>query len=93
MESNASSAQKIKVTTSLDAGLVKNIDEYLKLSKARSRSQLIENILRNWHMAIKKRELESQIEEYYLSSSKDEIKENREWNKIAAESAKSFWGE
>ena len=93
MTYKSSSAEKVKVTASLDGELVKAIDEYLKGSKTRSRSQLIEDVLRNWHEEQKKCEIESQIEQYYLSLSDKEWEEDRQWTKIAAKSAKHLWEE
>ena len=84
MGSKTSSSVKVKVTASLDAELVKAIDEFLKEFKARSRSQLIEDVLRKWHKEQKRQKLESQIEEYYLSLSNEEREEDRQWSKIAA---------
>ncbi len=93
MGSNASSSLKVKVTASLDGELVKAIDEFLKEFKTGSRSKLIEDILRKWHNDQKKRELESQIEEYYLSLSNEEREEDRHWSEIAAKSAHHLWEE
>ncbi len=93
MGSIISSSVKVKITTSLDPKLVKEIDEHVKGSKARSRSQLVENILRDWHREQKVREVENQIEQYYLSLSNDEKNEDRQWAKIAAASAKHLWEE
>jgi metal-responsive CopG/Arc/MetJ family transcriptional regulator len=93
MGSQASFSGKVKVTASLDAELVKAIDEFLKESKDRSRSQLIEDILRKWQKEQKRQELESQIEEYYLSLSNEEREEERHWSEIAAKSAHHLWEE
>ncbi|MBW2169405.1 MAG: ribbon-helix-helix protein, CopG family [Deltaproteobacteria bacterium] len=41
MDAKTSSSIKVKVTASLDAGLVKAIDDFVKKSETRSRSQLI----------------------------------------------------
>ena len=91
MGSKAYSSVKVKVTASLDAELVKAIDESVKNLNARSRSQLIEDILRTWHKEQKMRELESQVEEYYLSLSNEEREEERQWDEIAAQSAHHLW--
>lgn len=93
MGSKASSSVKVKVTASLDPELVKAIDEFLNELKTQSRSQLIEDVLRKWHKEQKKREIENQIEEYYLSLSNEEQEEDRQWSKIAAQSAHCFWEE
>ena len=91
MASKTFSSVKVKVTASLDPDLVKAIDGYLKESKARSRSQLIEDVLRSWHMEQKKRKLEGEIEQYYLSQSDGERKEDQEWTDIAAQSIHHLW--
>lgn len=93
MGSKTSSLTKVKVTASLDAQLVKNLDEFLKESKSRSRSQLIEDVLSKWQIEQKRRQLESQVEKYYLSLSDEEQKEDRQWSQIAAESARHLWEE
>jgi len=93
MGSKTSSSVKVKVTASLDAELVKAIDGFVEEFKTRSRSQLIEDILRKWHKEQKRRELESQIEEYYLSLSDEERGEDRQWCEIAAQSAHHLWEE
>ena len=93
MDSKSSSLRKIKVTTSIDGELIRGIDEFLKKSKTRSRSKLIEDVLWNWHKEQKRQELESQIEEYYLSLSDKEREEDRQWSEIAAQSAPHLWKE
>ena len=85
------SSKKVKVTASLDAELVHTIDQFLKISKTRSRSQFIENILWKWHKEQKKKEIESRIEDYYLSLSDKEKDEDRQWTEIAASSAQKLW--
>jgi len=82
---------KVKITTTINHGIVHAIDSYLKETKNRSRSKLIEDILRSWYMEQKRSEIEKEIEEYYLSLSEDEKKEDKEWTKIAAQSAKHLW--
>jgi metal-responsive CopG/Arc/MetJ family transcriptional regulator len=85
------SSVKVKVTASLDADLVKAIDGYLKVSEARSRSQLIEDVIRSWLTEQKKIKLESEIEQYYRSLSEKERKEDQEWTDIAAQSVDKIW--
>ena len=93
MASKTFSSAKVKVTASLDPDLVKAIDGYLKESKARSRSQLIEDVIRSWLMEQKKRKLECEIEQYYLSLSDGERQEDQEWTDIAAQSIHHLWKE
>ena len=85
-----SSSAKMRITANLNSELVKSIDRFLKV-KNQSRSQFIEDVLRKWHNEQKKRELESQIEEYYLSLSDEDREENQQWSKIAAHSAHQLW--
>ena len=91
MDYQVSSPKKVKVTASLDAELVRTIDQFLNISKGRSRSQFIEDILREWHKAQKRKEIESRIEDYYLSLSDSEQEEDRQWTEIAAGSARELW--
>ena len=93
MASKTFSSLKIKVTASLDADLVKAIDGYLKESKAQSRSQLIEGVIRSWLMDQKKKKLEGEIEQYYLSLSDGERNEDQEWTDVAAKSIHHLWKE
>jgi len=82
---------KVKVTATIDPDIIDAIDSYLKKTKNRSRSKFIEDILRSWYMEQKRTEIEKKMEKYYLSLSEDEKKEDKEWTKIAAESAKNLW--
>ena len=91
MGSKTSSSAKVKVTASLDAALVKAIDAFLEESKGGSRSQLIEDVLRDWQKEQKRQEIERQIEAYYLSLSDEEREENRNWSEIATQSAHRLW--
>ena len=93
MASKTTSSGKVRVTASLDAELVKSIDEFLKESVDRSRSQLIEDTLRKWQEEQKRQEIERQIEEYYLSLSDKEHEEDRNWHEIATQSAHHLWEE
>ena len=93
MASKTSSSVKVKVTASLDAELVETIDEFLRESGDRSRSQLIEDALRKWQKEQQRQKIESQIEEYYLSLSDKEREEDRNWRKLAAQSAHHLWEE
>jgi metal-responsive CopG/Arc/MetJ family transcriptional regulator len=91
MAARSSSSSKVKVTATLDADLVKAIDDFLSTSQAQSRSQFIEKILAQWHRNLKKRELEKQVEDYYLSMSDEEKREDREWDKISSDSSVHLW--
>ena len=93
MDSKTSGLAKVKVTASLDAELVKSIDKYLNKVQMGSRSKLIEDALRKWHHDQKRREIEIEIEEYYLSLSDEEREEDQDWSRVAAQSANNLWEE
>jgi metal-responsive CopG/Arc/MetJ family transcriptional regulator len=82
---------KTKVTVTLSRDLVRKLDELLEAPEASSRSQLVEEALRRWLYGQAKEELERQTEEYYYSLSEAERKEERQWSKVAAHSAKHLW--
>jgi len=92
MSTQESRATKTKITVTLSHDLVRQLDQ-LPNTETRSRSYVVEEALRRWLEEYKQKELESQVEEYYLSLSKDEQEEDKEWTKIAANSAKRLWDE
>jgi metal-responsive CopG/Arc/MetJ family transcriptional regulator len=84
-------SQKAKITVTLSSDLVRQIDQLLDSPEASSRSQLIEEAVRRWLRDQAQKELERQTEEYYLSLSKAERNEDKQWSKIAARSALRLW--
>ena len=92
MPTTSTRAQKSKITVTLSNDLVRQIDKLLESPEANSRSQLVEEAVRRWLRDQAQKDIERQTEEYYLSLSKAEHKENRQWSKIAARSAKRLWG-
>jgi metal-responsive CopG/Arc/MetJ family transcriptional regulator len=84
-------SSKAKVTVTLSHDLVRKLDELLEAPEAVSRSQLVEEALRRWLYDQAKEELERQTEEYYHSLSEAERKEDRQWSKVSAHSAKRLW--
>ena len=92
MGTQDSRTTKAKITVTLSRDLVRQLDR-LPNTEARSRSHVVEEALRRWLEEYKQKELESQVEEYYLSLSKAEREEDTEWTKIAAKSAKHLWDE
>ena len=87
---STSTLRKAKLTVTISGDVVNKIDEIVK-EKGTSRSQIMEGMLRDWLLKSKKREIEKDIEAYYLSLTEKEKKEDREWAKIAAESIKRTW--
>jgi metal-responsive CopG/Arc/MetJ family transcriptional regulator len=84
---------KSKVTVTLSPELVRQLDVLLHATEAGSRSQLVEEALRQWLRDQAQKDLERQTEEYYRSLSKAERKEDRQWTRIAARAAKHHWDE
>ena len=90
--SYTSTLRKAKLTVTISSDVVNEIDEIAK-RKGAARSQVMEEALRDWLLQAKKKAIEKDIEAYYLSLTEKEKKEDREWTKIAAESAKRTWND
>jgi len=84
--------RKAKLTVTISGDVVNEIDEIAK-ERGTPRSQVMEEALRDWLLKSKKRAIEKDIETYYLSLTEKERKEDREWTKIAEESAKRTWND
>lgn len=82
---------KSKITVTLSPDVVRELDAALSSSDARSRSRLVEEALRRWLDDHARRELERKTELYYRSLSKDEHREDKQWSRIAAHSARRLW--
>ena len=89
---SVSTLRKAKLTVTISGDVVNEIDEIAK-EKGIPRSQAIEEMLRDWLLKSKKREIEKDIETYYLSLTDEEKKEDREWAMIATESVKRAWND
>ena len=87
---STSTLRKAKLTVTISGDVVNEIDEIAK-EKGTPRSQVMEEMLRDWLMKSKKREIEKDIEAYYLALTEKEKKEDKKWTKLAAESAKRTW--
>ena len=84
--------RKAKLTITISSDLSSEIDEIARV-KGTPRSQLMEEILRDWLSVSKKKAIEKDIKAYYLSLTEEEKKENKEWAEAAAESAKRSWND
>ncbi|MEW6741093.1 ribbon-helix-helix domain-containing protein [Dissulfurispira sp.] len=87
-----SALRKAKLTVTISGDVINEIDEIAK-EKGNPRSQVMEEILRDWLLKSKKMAIEKDIEAYYISLTENEKKENREWSMIATESAKRTWND
>ncbi|MCL5073726.1 MAG: ribbon-helix-helix domain-containing protein [Actinobacteria bacterium] len=90
--SSTNTIRKAKLTITISSDLSGEIDEIAK-AKGTPRSQLMEEILRDWLSVSKKKTIEKDIRTYYLSLTKEEKKENEEWAEAAAESAERTWND
>lgn len=86
------SLRKTKLTVTISGDVASEIDEIAK-EKGAPRSQVMEEMLRDWLIKSKGRAIEKDIEAYYLSLTEKEKNEDREWTKIAGESAKKTWND
>lgn len=91
MSPKGSRAVKVRITASFDPAVVRTIDRLAKVTGHSSRSRLIEAALQHWIAEQQRRDLEQQIETYYLSLSKDEREKDREWAEGASRAATTLW--
>ncbi len=81
---------KTKLTITINGDVADEIDEIVR-EKGSPRSQVMEEILRDGLLKFKKKAIEKDIEDYYLSLTEKEKKEDKEWTNVAEESAKRTW--
>jgi metal-responsive CopG/Arc/MetJ family transcriptional regulator len=91
MSPKGSRTVKVRITASFDPAVVRTIDRLAKVTGHSSRSRLIEEALQYWITAQQPRNLEQQIEAYYLSLSEAEREEDREWAEGASHAATALW--
>ncbi|MHB8281064.1 MAG: ribbon-helix-helix domain-containing protein [Candidatus Humimicrobiaceae bacterium] len=90
--SSINTMRKAKLTITISSDLSSEIDKIAK-GKGTPRSQLMEEILRDWLAVSKKKAIEKDTKAYYLSFTEEEKRENKEWTEAAAESAKRTWND
>ena len=88
--SSTSTLRKAKLTVTISGDVVSEIDEIAR-EKGTPRSQVMEEMLRDWLLKSKKKLIEKDIAAYYLSLTEKQKIEDKEWTEIAAESAKRTW--
>ena len=91
MSTMTSYSPKAKITVTITRDLVRRMDALLGSSGPRSRSRLVEEAIRLWMREQAMDELERQTESYYGSLSEAEREDDRQWSRIAAESAADIW--
>ncbi len=89
-----SHTEKTKITVTLSLDIVRQLDALLETpAESCSRSQLVEEALRQWIERRAQRELERQTEEYYRARSVAEREEDQDWSAIASKAAERLWEE
>lgn len=86
-----SHSAKSKITVTISSDLVRQLNALTESPEAGSRSRLVEEAIRAWFQEHTQKELERQTEAYYRSLSRAERKEDQQWSRIAARSAKRLW--
>ena len=84
----AQRTQRVRVTASLSAGMIKALDTLAKRRGLSSRSRALGVALSYWLAEQERRRVEEEFEAYYKSRTNEEKKEDREW---AAFASKSLW--
>ena len=90
--SSLSGLRKAKMTITISGDVASAIDKIARKEKT-PRSQIMEKMLRDSILRLRKRTIEKDIETYYLSLTEKEKKEDSEWARIAEESAKRTWND
>jgi metal-responsive CopG/Arc/MetJ family transcriptional regulator len=80
-------SRKIRVTATLDADIVKALDQAAKQHGVSSRSRALEAALVHWLREQRRRKIETEMEAYYRSLTPAEKRENREWTRFVARAA------
>ena len=80
-------ARKLRVTATLDAGMVKALDQAARQHGLSSRSQALEAALAHWLKEQTTRRIEEETEAYYRGQSESERREDREWRELASRAA------
>ena len=75
---SSSALRKAKLTVTISGDVVSEIDEIAR-EKGTPRSQVMEEMLRDWLLKSKKKLIEKDIEAYYLSLTEKEKIEDKDW--------------
>jgi len=76
-------AAKAKISVTVDASLVEEVDRGVRLKRYPSRSAAIEAALQRWSRQEHARRRDAEIEAYYLGMSAEERADDREWAQLA----------
>lgn len=84
-------ARKVRVTATLDRGVVEALDRAAKQHGLDSRSRALEAALKHWLREQRQREIDREIEAYYRSLTPAEKREHKEWTDFASRQAARLW--
>jgi len=90
--SSTNTIHKTKLTITIGNDVSNEIDGIAK-RRGIPRSQIMEEILRDWLSKSKRKTIEKGIRDYYLSITEEEKEENSQWTNIAAENVKRTWND
>lgn len=76
-------AAKAKISVTVDADLVAQIDRGVRAHRYLSRSAAIEIALQGWARAERRRQRDAEIDAYYASMTDEERDEDRRWAEAA----------
>jgi len=79
---------KTKVSVTIEQSVLERVD---RVSKGKSRSEIVESALKRWLIERRRLELEEQIAAYYLDRKADESAEAREWSELSAKQIGKTW--
>lgn len=88
---NRRRTRRVRVTATLDQGMVEALDRASKHHGLASRSQALETALAHWLREQRWREIERDMEAYYRSLTPAEKREDREWTRFVARAASRRW--
>ncbi len=79
---------KTKVSVTIEQSVIERVD---RVSKGKSRSEIVERALKRWLNECRRQELEQQIADYYSDRHADELAEDREWSRLSAKQIGKTW--
>ena len=79
---------KTKVSVTIEQSVLERVD---RVSKGKSRSEIVESALKQWLIERRRLELEEQIAAYYLDRQAEESAEDREWSELSATQIGKTW--
>ena len=83
--------KRIKVSLTLDEGVVAAVDQAAARGELPNRSQVVEAAIRLWIRERKRVQLDHEIEAYYKGMTDEERAEDAEWAALGDEAIRDIW--